>query len=150
MNLNNVKLVAAACLLAVLAGNAVAGGQIELAKKYPVESEKTYIYVRNDFFQAVEDARVTAVYRPGSMVSRTTVLGETDSAGMIEWKPRTAGIVAIEAEWKNAGINNSAALNVSVKFVSAPVGGIMIMLFAGFLLLGGSVIRITRLVRSQD
>jgi hypothetical protein len=124
-----------------------ASADIVLRTQHPTEGESTDIFVQGDDGAPVSDAMVTVTYRPGSSVELTDTLGTTGASGRLNWTPVTAGIAAINATW---GEESNTSVNVSVKFAGTPIGGVLIMIFAGLLLVGGSVVRIIRVMRSPD
>lgn len=128
-------------------GNVAAQGSIVLRTQYPVQNQATWILVQSDTGRPVAGAVVSATYRPGSSVSRLTEIGATDGTGRIEWIPVDAGIVSITAVHPDSLTPIQASTNISVKFSSPPISGIIIMLVAGILLLGGSIVRFTRYLR---
>jgi len=123
-----------------------AAADIVLRQKYPTEGAVTQVFVQNEDGSPVPGADVTVTYRPGSSVSHTEEVGVTGEGGRIEWTPATAGIAALHAKWEGG----ESSTNVSVKFAHVPAGGIIIMLLAGVLLVGGSVVRIMRVLKSPN
>jgi len=121
---------------------------IYTAKRFPVEGEPIFIYVRGADGYPVKGAVVSVTYRPGSKVEKTDKVGLTNLAGIVAWTPEDAGIVRISAKWGEAGRETEISKNTSVKFASTPKAGIAIMLVAGLILIGGSIRRFVRLVRS--
>lgn len=143
-----VRLVLIVALLAAPIAGAAAGGRIDTAEKFPTVGRSTLIHVRNSLGRSVEGALISITYRPESQVEKTVSLGATNNAGIVRWTPGDAGVVTISAAWTEADSTAGAATsNISVKFASAPASGIAIMILAGLLLLGGSIIRFARLLR---
>ena len=130
-------------IVSLLAG--AASADVVLREKYPTEGENTELFIQADDGTPVSGAAVTVVYRPGSSVEATEAVGTTGPSGRLAWTPQTAGIAAVNAVWD--GGDTSA--NVSVKFGGAPAGGLIIMVFAGLLLVGGSIVRIMRVLRTE-
>jgi hypothetical protein len=89
---------------------------------------------------------VSVTYRPGSSVSRTEDIGVTGEGGRVEWTPHLAGIATLNATWDGG----TSTTNVSVRFAHTPLGGVAIMLLAGLLLVGGSVVRIMRIMKAPE
>jgi len=119
-----------------------------LERHYPVQDEETRIRVTDATGTPVNGAEVMVTYRPGSSVSREDAVGQSGSDGGIEWTPQQAGIATITATWHEADdVDVSSSATVSVKFASPPVGGLLIMIIAGLLLVVGSAVRITKLLR---
>ena len=143
------------CLTAVfallpIAHNAAAAGAIILEKKFPTQKERVRIQVMDDNGSLVTGADVSVTYRPGSRVSATDSLGQTD-AGTLHWTPTDAGLATITATWQAAGqTQQSSSTTVSIRFASAPIDGLIIMIAAGLVLIVGSVIRVYKLVRAPD
>jgi hypothetical protein len=137
-------------LLACGYETAASQGTIILQIQFPVQNEKTRIFVQTQAGDPIAGARVTATYRPGSRVEEDSEIGVTDPGGAVEWIPEEAGIVAISAEFTSED-STTAQLseNVSVKFASTPLSGVLIMLLAGTLLIGGSIVRFARYIRGQ-
>lgn len=135
------------CLISV--SNAYADNSIVLRTLYPVEGERTELYVQDDKGNSVFGAEITATYRPGSSVENTSPVGITGRSGRMTWIPSAAGIVTLSATWESAaGDTVTTTTNVSVRFRSTPAGGLLIMLLAGLLLVGGSAVRILSVIRS--
>jgi hypothetical protein len=130
-------------IVSLLASAATA--DVVLREKYPTEGENTELFIQADDGTPVSGAAVTVVYRPGSSVEATEAVGTTGPSGRLAWTPQTAGIASVNAVWD--GGDTSA--NVSVKFGGAPAGGLIIMVLAGLLLVGGSVVRIMRVLRTE-
>lgn len=129
---------------------AFARGTIVLQTQFPVQNERTRVLVQTQAGSPLAGAKVRATYRPGSRVEATADVGTTDPGGGVDWVPQEAGIVSISAEFTGEdGGTIQLHTNVSVKFASTPLSGILIMLFAGILLIGGSVVRFTRYMRGQ-
>ena len=129
---------------------AASQGTIFLPIQFPVQNEKTRILVQTQAGNPLVGVKVKALYRPGSRVEADSEVGITDSGGGVNWIPQEAGIVTISAEFPGEDGNNILLeTNVSVKFASTPLSGILIMLFAGILLIGGSIVRFTRYLWGQ-
>ena len=129
-------------------GTAAAQGSIVLRTQYLVQHQATHILIQSDDGRPVAGARVSATYRPGSSVSRHSEIGTTDPTGRIEWTPIEAGIVELTAAKPDSLRPIQASTHISIKFASPPISGIIIMLLAGILLIGGSILRFTRYLRS--
>ncbi|MEJ2721807.1 MAG: hypothetical protein P8181_11815 [bacterium] len=125
--------------------------EIVLDTAFPVEKEATRIHVVGPDGGPVADAAVTATYRPGSAVATEVEVGRTGVDGNCEWVPGEAGIVTIGAAWVDgAGVEQTTAINVSVKYDHAPIEGIVIMIVAGIVLIGGAIQRIARLLGTPE
>jgi hypothetical protein len=134
-------------LLACGYRSTAAQGTIFLQTQFPVQKENTRIIVQTEAGNPIPGAKVTATYRPGSRVQADSEVGITNSGGTVDWIPLEAGIVSISAEFPGAGGDDiQLQTNVSVRFASTPVSGIVIMLLAGILLIGGSIVRFSRYI----
>ena len=122
-----------------------ASADVVLREKYPTEGENTELFIQADDGTPVSGAAVSVIYRPGSSVEATEAVGTTGPSGRLAWTPQTAGIVSVNATWDGG----STSANVSVKFGGAPAGGLIIMVLAGLLLVGGSIVRIMRVLRTE-
>ncbi|MCZ6766845.1 MAG: hypothetical protein O7D32_07925 [bacterium] len=129
----------------------VAMADVILDKRYPVQDEQTRIHVTDSSGAPVTGADVMVTYRPGSSVSREDSVGQSGMDGALAWTPQQAGIATITATWQEENETDiTSSATVSVKFASPPFGGILIMTVAGLLLIVGSVVRITKLIRSPE
>lgn len=126
-------------------GVEAAQADIVLREKFPTRGKHTEIFVQDADGMPVAGAAVKVTYRPGSSVEAFDELGTTGPSGRLAWLPTTAGIATLAATWDGG----STSSNVSVKFESAPAGGIIIMILAGVLLVGGSIVRIARILKSE-
>jgi hypothetical protein len=78
-------------------------------------------------------------------------IGRSGPDGRIDWVPAEAGIATLEAAWTGPdGSERIARADVSVRFRSPPVAGILIMIVAGLVLVVGSVIRMYNVIRSHE
>jgi hypothetical protein len=93
---------------------------------------------------------VRARYRENAHESlrSTQELGTSDLAGAVAWTPERSGVVVLA--WEKPGAEGSAgSQNISVVHDGFPPGAIFIALFAGLLLLGGSVLFFLQMMREQ-
>lgn len=93
-------------------------------------------------------ARVSAVYRPNSSTTSTEHLAPTDEAGTVFWTPSAAGPVNLQA-WPPSvaeGAAPAVTVAVAVRYGGFPLSGLVIMLLAGALLLGGAAFGLTMLL----
>jgi hypothetical protein len=135
----------------VISPGAAATGRIDTADQYPVVNSSTLIHVRDQYGRPIVGAAIRITYRPESQVEKTVAAGATNEAGIVRWTPDDVGVVLITAAWmEEDSTEGTASRNISVKFASLPASGIVIMILAGLLLLGGSVIRFARLLREPD
>ena len=128
-----------------------AGADILLDADYPVQDEETQIRVVDPNGEPVSGASVEVTYRPGSEVSRIDDIGQSGADGTISWVPQQAGIATITATWTGPDQSEEATTTtVSVKFRAPPISGILIMVVAGLLLIVGSIVRVSNLLRSPQ
>jgi hypothetical protein len=129
----------------------VSRADIVLDSAFPVEKQTTRVHVSGADGLPVTDAALAVTYRPGSAVPATFEIGRTAADGNCDWTPREAGIVTINAVWVDAdGVEQTAAVNSSVKYNPTPIAGVVIMIAAGLVLIGGSVVRIMRLLGTPE
>jgi len=121
-----------------------ASADVVLREQYPTQGESTDLFIQGDDGAPVAGATVSVTYRPGSSVEVTDTVGTTGPSGRLAWTPQTAGVVTVNAAWDGG----STSTNVSVRFGRAPVAGIIIMILAGLLLVGGSIVRVLRVARA--
>lgn len=133
-------------VMSIAADSARADVTIILREEHPIEGGEAEISIQDDTGTGIADAEVRVTYRPGSSVEKTETVGVTNESGRIMWTPSMAGIATIDASWGE----EAASLNVSIRFSSVPVLGVIIMILAGLLLVGGSVIRIGRVLRATE
>ncbi len=69
-------------------------------------------------------------------------IGPSDAQGRIEWTPEEAGVVVFS--WPGG------KKNISVFYDGLPWSGLLVMLFAGFLLLGGTVFFFAQMLRAKE
>lgn len=119
----------------VLAAGA-ARAEILVTPPFPTEGKEATITVFGEGGTALPDLQVEAVYRPGSKVSRTEILGTTREDGRLLWTPDGAGIVTLRTVGDGAP---SLSKNLSVRFQGVPLSGLIILIGAGFILYGGVI-----------
>ena len=124
---------------------------IVLDTAFPTVKQSARIHVTDDADASVPGAEVTVTYRPGSAVERSSVVGTTSAAGTFAWTPSEAGIVTITATWiGDDDTEHTTSVNTSVKFDPTPVSGIIIMIVAGIVLIGGGIERVISLLRKPE
>ena len=144
------RLFAIAAVVLVLAAAPV-HADIVLDKAFPTVKQSSRLHVIDAAGASVAGAKITVTYRPESAVERESVVGETAADGTFDWTPTEAGIVTIAAAWRDEdGTERATSVNASVKFDPTPIAGIVIMLFAGIVLIGGGVERIFALLRAPE
>jgi hypothetical protein len=143
-------LVLAAALL-WCAGEAAAQGSVVVGERFPTKGETIRLFVVDQAGEPVAGARVEVTYRPGSSVWRVETIGKSGQDGGIDWVPTEAGIATLKAAWMGPDRSEMVAtIDVSVRFRSAPIGGILVMIIAGIVLVVGSVIRMYNVIRSHQ
>jgi len=148
---NKVPIIAFAVLTAISLFVHPIRAEIVLDTAYPVVRQHTRVLVSDDSGAPVGDAEITVTYRPGSAVEASTVVGRTGGDGAILWTPSEAGIVTISATWTDADQKEqTTSVNSSIKFDPTPITGILIMIIAGVVLIGGSIERIWSLLHSPE
>lgn len=139
-----------ATLMCVVGSVRDAGADIVLRERFPTEGQAISVIVQDAVGVPVVGATVSAVYRPGSSVESESVVGTSSTGGQLTWTPQIAGIATLQATWTDDdGTETTMATNVSIKFASAPISGVLIMVLAGLLLVGGSLWRIRGVLTSQ-
>lgn len=120
--------------LVLAAGLACA--EIVVAPPFPTEGKEASISVFGEGGSALSKIQVEAVYRPGSKVSRTEMVGTTRDDGRLLWTPDGAGIVTLRTVGDGAP---ALSTNLSVRFQGVPLSGLIILLGAGIILYGGVI-----------
>ncbi len=87
-------------------------------------------------FPAVVDS-FTVTYRPGAVTARTEVFA-TNGLLTVGWTPKRAGVVQISTD--------DDSKNLSVRFSSSPILGILVMVVAGVILFGGAAVAMRMLL----
>ena len=90
--------------------------------------------VRITFSEPVET--VDVVYRPGAISAVTETF--TPGGAVFEFTPDRAGVVSVTS--------GDAAQSLSVRFRSAPLSGLVVMILAGLILFGGAAIAMRALL----
>jgi len=148
---NSRLLVVLAMALVWGAGDAAARGSVVVKKKFPTKDEEVRLIVLDPSGRPVAGAGFEVTYRPGSSVRRVETIGESGQDGGIDWVPTEAGIATLTAVWTGLdGAKMVATVDVSVRFRSPPIAGIVIMIIAGVVLVVGSVFRMYNVVRSRQ
>jgi hypothetical protein len=111
---------------------------IDTTPVVPTEGQETMVSVHDAYGNPVAGMKVEAVYRPGSEVSRTEVLGATGEGGTVAWMPTGAGVVTLQtvpADTAGAVLTR----DLSVRFDGMPLPGLVILLAAGIILYTGVI-----------
>ena len=90
--------------------------------------------VRVTFSEPVDS--VTVEYRPGAVSATTETF--TPGSATLEFTPDRAGVVSVAV--------GEASQNLSVRFRSAPLGGLAVMVLAGLILFGGAAVSMRALL----
>lgn len=138
------------------ATSAIAAPKLVLEEDYPTIGEKIRVTLLE--YENPEGVCFVVTYRPNSATSQVAALGQFDAKGNFLWKPEKPGITSLVA-WAlktdqlncqtdftaltdpklKKAVEKVASINVAVKFASTPIDGVIVMLFAGFLLFGGTI-----------
>jgi len=118
-------------------GARAGGASIEVYPEFPKQASSARITVLDDEGSPLAGVEVKVTYRPESKVAETVVIGVTDSSGTLTWLPEDAGIVTVSARVAGESITKT----VSVRFSSLPKRGMLVLIVAGLILIGGSVRR---------
>lgn len=108
--------------LTLLLGAPLVAAQPTFSPEIPVRDQPVTV----TFEAPADEARV--IYRPGSVAADTVVLAT--SGAEVTFSPEQAGVVRVEA--------GDEALPLSVRFPSAPLSGLFVMIGAGMILFGGA------------
>ena len=121
-------------LLALLLAAPLAAAQPTFSPDVPVRGEPVTV----TFEAPADQARV--IYRPGSVAADTVVL--PTSGAEVTFSPEQAGVVRVEA--------GDVSIPLSVRFPSAPLSGLFVMIGAGLILFGGAAFAMRALLASDD
>ena len=111
-------------MIALIAWGAMIGVDIAVLDPTPTVGKQTWIQLS----EPVQEVRVT--YQPDAPVARTFVL-TTAGRKRVPWTPQRAGVVTIQAK--------ETKKDLSVHFDGVPVSGVVVCVFAGLILFGGSL-----------
>ena len=117
-------------------GSPRARAVITVADDFPRRGDPVLISVTGADGAPAAEAMMRVVYRPGSEVSREERLGPAGDAGTVLWTPTEAGVVTLTAELPDG---SSESRNLSVLYRGVPAAGLVVLLFAGFILYGGVI-----------
>lgn len=94
--------------------------------------------------QPVSGVAVQAKYRQNALTTlqETQDIGKTDANGQVTWTPTQAGVVVLA--W------DGGSENVAVRYDGAPGLGIVVMILAGVLLLGGTFSFFLQMLRGTN
>lgn len=119
------------CLVALLAVPASAQDVASVEPAAPVRGEPVVVT-----FDAPTDS-ATVTYRPGAVTARATTVAVGGES--FEFTPERAGVVQVKA-------GDGAAKSLSVRFVSSPLAGVVVMALAGLILFGGAALSLRALL----
>ena len=136
--MKRVALAALALLLAAAA--AAAETELVIDADHPIRGKA--VTIRLTGAEGTGPFTLEATYRPNSQTERTETVGVFDESGEVLWTPRDAGITRLRALDPDGGELWSG--NTAVWYPSLSVSGILIFLFAGFLLFGGASLSMRR------
>jgi hypothetical protein len=148
---NNRWVLVLAAALVWGAGDAAAQGSVVVEERFPTQEERVRLFVVDQAGKPVAGASIEVTYRPESSVRRIETIGKSGQSGSIDWVPTEAGIATLKAAWTGPDRSEMiATADVSVRFRSPPIGGILIMIIAGIVLVVGSVIRMYNVIRTPQ
>ncbi len=84
---------------------------------------------------------LTITYSPKSEVEIVEKV-PTNGTKLVLWRPKYAGVATITTP-------GHKALTVSIRYDGVPLGGVLIMLLAGFILFGGAFVSLRALLASS-
>jgi len=112
--------------------------------EFPVINQPINILVSHASYPDLEKFKVTATYRPNSSTSFTEELPAPNDMGRVEWLPKEAGIATLTAVAPGVEDDKEVKMetNVSIRYGSFPLSGILIFLLAAITLFGGLIVTI--------
>lgn len=110
--------------------------EIKLSNDHPSRGDRIQISL-----DTPEDT-LTITYRPNSSVERYDTLYARPASTQFSWRPGYPGVVQIAASGETR--------NVSVRFEGVSWKGILVMILAGAILLGGATFSMIMLFRDKD
>jgi hypothetical protein len=137
----------AALLLAAPAAAQAPPATLDPVAEDPVTDKTTVLQLTLAGLPATGYA-VVARYRENAheTLKSTQEIGTTDAEGKVDWVPERPGVVVLA--WEQPGVEGTAGKqNISVVYDGAPIGAVIIALFAGLMLLGGSVAFFVQMIR---
>ena len=81
---------------------------------------------------------LTVTYRPNSSIDAVEHVAPAAGSASLTWTPREAGVVQLTS-------SGGPAQNVSVRFSTPPISGILVLTLAGLILFGGAVFAFRKL-----
>lgn len=109
---------------------------------FPMVNQAINILVSHASYPNLEKFKLTVTYRPNSSTSFIEELPAPNDMGRVEWTPKKAGIATLTAIAPGVEDQNEVKLekNVSIRYGSFPLSGILIFLLAALTLFGGLLI----------
>lgn len=114
---------------------------INVEEKYPQQGKMFRVSVSNLAEEDLETALLSVTYRPNSETKVSETISPSTEKGTWFFTPGHAGIVELSVEQPGKPKNKVLVSKpISVRFSKTPISGILVMLFAGFILFGGIII----------
>lgn len=107
------------------------------AAQFQFSAEKFYVNQAVTVTLPAPSDTLTVTYRPNSSIPIVDHL-PTGGQGSIEWTPGHPGVVALS-------MPGGPSQNVSVRFLSVPWSGVMVLTLAGLILFGGIIFSFRKL-----
>lgn len=112
--------------LAIIVGSlSPTGAQISVSTEKPIQGENITISL------AQPDSMVVITYRPNSSLAQRDTLRAPALAATFQWTPARAGVVALST-------SAQGSRNVSVRYRGLSGSGLLVLILAGTILLGGA------------
>lgn len=124
------------CLISLMVLNYHTLAQIDIDPVEPVKGEEVSVRLENP------SSFLFISYRPNSTVARMDTIKANPPVNHFIWTPEYAGVVRLST--------SDAARNVSVRYAGVSWTGILVMILAGVILLGGATISMIMLFRRRE
>ena len=124
-----------AVAMAVLLTAPAGAGTLSLSEEFPTAGEPVTVTLMDSPGDPTQYT-LSATYRPNSATEKTVDVAVFGPGGALAWTPADEGIVRLAAA--RQGEDPAAVASVAVRFDGAPIGGLAVMLAAGFILFGGA------------
>ncbi len=112
--------------------------KIEIEPYPPIKG--TNVYIKFD----TPITEVDIVYRPNSRTSKNEKIQVSPPARKVSWVPKDAGLAMVKVTTES----NTITRNISIRFAHFPFSGIIVMVVAGIILLGGASFSIYLLTKT--
>jgi len=119
---------------------------------YPVIHQPVTLLISHASYPHLEKFEVKVTYRPNSETSKEEILSAPNDNGELIWTPTEAGITLIQAQapaLTEGGESVKITQNISVRFGSFPVMGMLIFVLAALALFGGLILVIVKTGKPQ-